>query len=124
MDEFEEARELLDKLWTEYVEEAKEQELDVPRQSPTARVQDFFLYIVESRTSHCAIHDSNEITLYEGKVCFECKHSYPDDESVKAAFRELMENTPSGQILPDSIVILKGDTVDDIGFCPLCLHDW
>jgi hypothetical protein len=122
-DEFMRVKELLDELWNKYADEASEQELDVPPMSPTKRLQDFFLFVVETST-YCAIHDNNEIVLSKGRVCFECKHSYLDDDEIKAAFLELMENTPSGQILPDSIVILKGDTVDDIGFCPLCLHDW
>jgi hypothetical protein len=124
MDEFEEAKALLDKFWKEYVEEAKEHELEVPRMEPVKRVQDFFLY-VHNLYSLCAIHGVEEMVTPDGRVCFECKHSYPSDEAVREAFREMLKQVgEEGQILPNSIVVLKGDTVDDIGFCPLCLHDW
>ncbi len=119
--EFEEARHLLNKLWTMYVEE---HELNVPKMEPTVRIQDFFLYIMKKRSTYCYIHYRDEIVTREGMVCFECKHSYPNGEAIKKAYRSLMQELPQEQLLPPIIVILKGDTVDDIGFCPLCLHDW
>ena len=72
---------------------------------------------------HCVIHDEVEKVTEESTVCFECRHSYPNADAIKEAFLEVHDQT-EGQILPNSIVLLKGDTVDDIGFCPLCLHDW
>jgi hypothetical protein len=124
MDEFEEAKEFLDKLWTEHVEEAKQHELNVPKLDPMGRIQDFFLYVTNIST-YCYIHNRNEIARPDGRVCFECEHSYPNDEAIREAFQKMLKQVgEEGQILPNSIVVLKGDTVDDIGFCPLCLHDW
>jgi hypothetical protein len=73
---------------------------------------------------YCAIHDEDEVVQKGSTICMECWHAYLDDDAIKAEFRTLAERT-KGQRLPSMVAALKGDIdIDDIGFCPICLHDW
>jgi hypothetical protein len=78
----------------------------------------------EEKLHDCAIHDTDEVVTKGSTICMECWHAYPDDEAIKTEFRELAART-KGQRPPAMVAVLKGDIdIDDIGFCPLCLHDW
>lgn len=61
--------------------------------------------------SACAIHEGMEPVTKTGTVCFECRHSYSDDQEILDTFREEFPGT-------------KTDSADEVNFCPLCLHDW
>ena len=61
----------------------------------------------------CAIHNIDEPDLY--LRCFECKHAYTEAELIKAVQDTLKEL---------GLDYTKIKTVDDIFYCPLCLHDF
>jgi hypothetical protein len=61
--------------------------------------------------SRCAIHEVDELVTDEGRVCFECKHSYVNDEAVV-------------QMAIEQWSLSRDYSADMIFCCPLCLHDW
>lgn len=76
--EFEAAKQRLDELWNEYVEEAQEQELNVAFRTPDQRVADFFEYmkVVNEYTEYTETPDRQEfrkmryllLEVVEGKL--------------------------------------------------------
>ena len=64
---------------------------------------------------HCYSHDLDEPDEGAWRACFECKHVYRSPEELQ---REWTQNAP-----PD-LAGLAPPPVEDIYFCPLCMHDW
>ena len=70
----------------------------------------------ECGDTHCYSHGVDESDVGMWRACLECRHVYRSPEELR---REWTDNAPPD--LPDR------DTpppVEQIYFCPLCLHDW
>lgn len=65
--------------------------------------------------THCYSHGTDEAAEGGWRVCFECKHVYRTAEELQ---REWAANAP-----PD-IRGRPAPPVEQIYFCPLCMHDW
>lgn len=64
---------------------------------------------------HCHSHYVDEPADGAWRVCFECGHVYRSPEELQ---REWTENAP-----PD-MRDEPAPPVEQIYFCPLCVHDW
>lgn len=69
---------------------------------------------------HCAIHDELE---NPGVVsCFECSHQYQSRQEILDTYNEnIIKRVYERNGLPQTF---KATSMGQVGFCPLCLHDW
>jgi hypothetical protein len=98
-----------------------------------------FIDDLPGTVSHCFIHHEDEPIPAGGAyiVCFECKHVYPTDQDLVAAYqREYtrldIDNDPwPGSPWWDRLLTrwlerrrVRRITADQIAFCQECIHDF
>lgn len=66
--------------------------------------------------THCYMHHSDESPEGAWRICGECFHVYRSPEDLQ---REWTDNAP-----PDLPGRETPPPVENIYFCPLCVHDW
>ena len=64
----------------------------------------------------CAIHNCEEEPVAGGIKCGECWHLFPIEQDLIDEYVKMLEET--GQIK------VQINSVDQVLFCPLCLHDF
>jgi len=60
------------------------------------------------------IHDVDEAFFDGDVVCFECLHVWKSDEEILAEHNMILTELGK-QTMTD---------INEVTFCPLCLHDW
>ncbi len=66
---------------------------------------------------HCFSHHLDEPDEGAYRRCLECRHVYQAAEDLQRAW---MASAPPAILLLDE----ETPPVEEIFFCPLCLHDW
>jgi hypothetical protein len=82
-------------------------------------------YLDEHLGQHevCAIHHVVEPFVKGRSIqCFECKHVYFGEHSLMEEWKHHINERAQETVISPAVV--KVLTIDDIPFCPLCLHDW
>jgi hypothetical protein len=67
------------------------------------------------RDVHCAYHEDDEDPAGAVRVCFECGHAYLTAGEIRQAWADGAPPELRGMPAPPA---------EEIGFCPLCMHDW
>jgi hypothetical protein len=81
-------------------------------------------------TSHCAIHDVDELITPETfRVCFECSHVWTIEDLLKdynEGMRRAFADTAVVTIpeVEEKLRLLPIEDPYKVYFCPLCLHDF
>ena len=77
------------------------------------------LFPTETPLIHCAIHDKFE---QEGVYsCVECRHQYHHTQEAIVNYNHIVTQVYERNAIPNKPV---AHTLDDVPFCPMCLHDW
>jgi hypothetical protein len=75
-----------------------------------------FVYARTFNSLHCWSHGVDEVTMPAFIICFECNHVYRTAEEL-----QLLYATNAPFHLPREQKFLS---VEQIHFCPLCMHDF